>query len=72
METKAIGNENEYKRNLLFEYRHLVENRLKLDTFLRSDPDIEKKKLELLHQQLDAMFRYEDILMDILLLELGL
>lgn len=72
MEIKAVGNEIEYKRNLLFEYRHLVENRLKLETFLRSDPDIEKKKLDLLHQQLDAMFRYEEILQDRLLLELGL
>lgn len=72
METKVIGNENEYKRRMMFEYRSLVENRLKLEILLRSDPDMEKKKLDLLHQQLDAMLRYEDILMDRLLLELGL
>ena len=72
METKVIGNENEYKRRMMFEYRSLVENRLKLEILLRNDPDMEKKKLDLLHQQLDAMLRYEDILMDRLLLELGL
>lgn len=72
MEIKAVGNENEYKRRMMFEYRSLVENRLKLEILLRSDPDMEKKKLDLLHQQLDAMLRYEDILMDRLLLELGL
>lgn len=72
MEIKAAGNENEYKRRMMFEYRSLVENRLKLEILLRSDPDMEKKKLDLLHQQLDAMLRYEDILMDRLLLELGL
>lgn len=72
MEIKAVGNENEYKRRMMFEYRSLVENRLKLEILLRNDPDMEKKKLDLLHQQLDAMLRYEDILMDRLLLELGL
>ena len=72
METKVIGNENEYKRRMMFEYRSLVENRLKLEILLRSDPDMEKKKLDLLHQQLDAMLRYEDILLERLLLELGL
>ena len=72
MEIKAIENVNEYKKNLLFEYRHLVENRLKLETFLRSDPHMEKKGLDLLHLQLDAMFRYEEILQERLLLELGL
>lgn len=72
MEIKVLENENEYKRRMMFEYRNLVENRLKLETFLRSDPSIEKKKLDLLHQQLDAMLRYEDILLERLLLELGL
>lgn len=72
METKVIGNENEYKRRMMFEYRSLVENRLKLEILLRSDPDMEKKELDLLHQQLDAMLRYEDILLERLLLELGL
>lgn len=72
MEIKAVENGNEYKIRMMFKYRNLIENRLKLETFLRSDPSIEKKKLDLLHQQLDEMLRYEDILMDRLLLELGL
>lgn len=72
MEIRAVENGNEYKRRMVFEYRNLVENRLKLEILLRSDPDMEKKKLDLLHQQLDVMFRYEEILQERLLLELGL
>ena len=72
MEIKAVENGNEYKIRMMFEYRNLIENRLKLETFLRSDPSTEKKKLDLLHQQLDAMLKYEDILLERLLLELGL
>lgn len=61
-------NENEYKYRLVFEYKELIEKRVKLEKYIDRYRNVEfdnpklEKNFELLKQQLDAMLRYEEII----------
>ena len=76
-EMRKAENQNEYKYRLLFEYRDTVEKRVKLEKYIKENeekPGTEKqvKNMQLLKQQVEVLYRYEEIIYTRLRLELSI
>lgn len=76
-EMKKAENQNEYKYRLLFEYRDTIEKRVKLEKYIKENeekPGTEKqvKNMQLLKQQVEVLYRYEEIIYTRLRLELSI
>lgn len=76
-EMRKAENQNEYKYRLLFEYRDTVEKRVKLEKYIKENeekPGTEKqvKNMQLLKQQVEVLYRYEEIIYTRLRLELSM
>lgn len=76
-EMKKAENQNEYKYRLLFEYRDTIEKRVKLEKYIKENeekPGTEKqvKNMQLLKQQVEVLYRYEEIIYTRLRLELSM
>ena len=72
---KEKENQNEYKYRLLFEYRDIVLKRYKLEKYIEENEEktgTEKqvKNMQLLKQQVEVLYRYEEIIYTRLRLEL--
>lgn len=72
---KEKENQNEYKYRLLFEYRDIVLKRYKLEKYLeenKANTQNEKEiaNFNLLKEQLEVLYKYEEILYTRLRLEL--
>lgn len=70
-------NQNEYKYRLLFEYRDTIEKRVKLEKYIKENEEktgTEKqvKNMQLLKQQVEVLYRYEEIIHTRLRLELSM
>lgn len=76
-EMRKAENQNEYKYRLLFEYRDTIEKRVKLEKYIKENeekPGTEKqvKNMQLLKQQVEVLYRYEEIIYTRLRLELSI
>ena len=76
-EMKKAENQNEYKYRLLFEYRDTIEKSVKLEKYIKENeekPGTEKqvKNMQLLKQQVEVLYRYEEIIYTRLRLELSI
>lgn len=76
-EMRKAENQNEYKYRLLFEYRDTIEKRLKLEKYIKENEEktgTEKqvKNMQLLKQQVEVLYRYEEIIYTRLRLELSI
>ena len=74
---KENENQNEYKYRLLFEYKDTIEKRVKLEKYIKENeekPGTEKqvKNMQLLKQQVEVLYRYEEIIYTRLRLELSM
>lgn len=76
-EMRKAENQNEYKYRLLFEYRDTIEKRVKLEKYIKENEEktgTEKqvKNMQLLKQQVEVLYRYEEIIYTRLRLELSM
>lgn len=76
-EMKKAEKQNEYKYRLLFEYKDTIEKRVKLEKYIKENeekPGTEKqvKNMQLLKQQVEVLYRYEEIIYTRLRLELSM
>ena len=76
-EMKKAENQNKYKYRLLFEYRDIIEKRVKLEKYIKENEEktgTEKqvKNMQLLKQQVEVLYRYEEIIYARLRLELSI
>lgn len=76
-EMRKAENQNEYKYRLLFEYRDTIEKRVKLEKYIKENEEktgTEKqvKNMQLLKQQVEVLYRYEEIIYTRLRLELSI
>lgn len=74
---KENENQNEYKYRLLFEYRDTIEKRVKLEKYIKeneekSGTEKQVKNMQLLKQQIEVLYRYEEIIYARLRLELSM
>ena len=74
---KENENQNEYKYRLLFEYKDTIEKRVKLAKYIKENeekPGTEKqvKNMQLLKQQVEVLYRYEEIIYTRLRLKLSM
>lgn len=74
-EVKQCEEMNEYKYRLLFEYRDIIEKRMKLDKYITENKnrvmdEKQNRNMELMIKQMELLIQYEEVIYTRLRLEL--
>lgn len=74
-EVKQCEEMNEYKYRLLFEYRDIIEKRMKLDKYITENKnrvmdEKQNRNMELMIKQMELLMQYEEVIHTRLRLEL--
>jgi len=74
-EVKQCEEINEYKYRLLFEYRDIIEKRMKLDKYITENKnrimdEKQNRNMELMIKQMELLIQYEEVIYSRLRLEL--
>ena len=74
-EVKQCEERNEYKYRLLFEYRDIIEKRMKLDKYITENKnrvmdEKQNRNMELMIKQMELLIQYEEVIYTRLRLEL--